>query len=628
MFRYTVSIIFLIIGIKAICQDVESLIGKLSSAELHEQPAILNELSKKVRGSNTDSAMTFAKRAYALASQIDDKEQMALANKNIGIIHWFNYELDSALVSYGKSLNSFVELGREDEVANLYNNISIVFSKQEQKDTAIALYQKALEINLKRNDSVGIARNYLNLAVLYGEVENYQTEMHYQREALKYSYSSADFIYSNMAGTMSNLYGPDSAIFYYRKALELCKIDFLIARIYLNLGPHFRVLGMIDSARIYLEKGKLLLSDKLSEEYAKALMDEGSLFELEGNYSRSLGLYLKANHIAESQKYNALLIDLWQSIAHNYGAIGNWNNAYQWSRKHQQLQDSMTNVENSRHLAELQAKFEYEQHQRKIGELTRENLLKEVQIAADRNFKLVLLIGFGFIIMLSIILFVIYKRRQERREQGLAMKSLEIEQRMLRSQMNPHFIFNALNSIQSFITTNKAYEAEVFMSKFSLLVRKILENSTQKLIALDEEVETLDLYLTLEKSRFEERFDFEIIEDADGMISIPPMLLQPFVENAIIHGMKGKSEKGKITVRFLEQEDHLICEVEDDGVGRSAEEQKKAHRSLATSLTNDRINYFNEASSAGAFALQILDLKDSGSEPIGTKVTLTIPLDV
>lgn len=625
MFKYTIAIIFLIIGIASNSQDVESLIEKLSGAAPHEQPEILNELSKKVRGSSIDSSMTFAKRAYELASQLDDKEQMALANKNIGIIHWFNYHLDSALVSYGKSLTSFMKLGREDEVANLYNNISIVFSKQEQKDTAIALYQKALEINLKRGDSAGVSRNYLNLGVLYGEVENYQAEMHCYREALKYSHSSAAFIYSNMAGTMSNLYGPDSAIFYYRKALKICRTDFLNARIYLNMGPHFRVKGMIDSARIYLEKGKKLLSDKLGEEYAKAIMDEGSLFELEENYTKSLSLYLKANDIAEQQKYNALLIDLWHSIAQNYGAIGDWKNAYQWSRKHQQLQDSMSNVENSRHLAELQAKFEFEQHQRKIGELTRENLLKEVQIAADRNFKLVLLIVFGFIAMLSIILFVIYKRRQERREQGLAMKSLEIEQRMLRSQMNPHFIFNALNSIQSFITTNKAYEAEVFMSKFSLLVRKILENSTQRTIPLDEEVETLDLYLTLEKSRFEERFDFEIIEDADGMISIPPMLLQPFVENAIIHGMKGKSEKGKITVRFIEQDDHLTCEVEDDGVGRGTQ-SKKNHKSLATSLTNDRINFFNEASASGAYDLQILDMMDSDGKPLGTKVILTIPL--
>lgn len=620
-------IFFTTLSLSLHAQKVDSLIHALPKSAQVQQASICNEISRILRSDDTDSAMYYAKRALSFAEENDLADQTALAKKNIGIIHWFNYSLDSALFYYGQSLDDYKKLDDPKGIANLYNNISIVFSKKEQKDTAIVLYQKALEINLERDDSVGIARNYLNLGVLYGDIGNLQAEMHCHREGLKYSTYSQDVIYSNMAGTMSELYGSDSAIFYYRKALIACKTNRLKARILLNMGPHFRVLDMIDSARIYLQAGKSILTDQNSEVFAKAVMDEASLYEYDGEYQKSLELYLKSNAIAEPQNYNALLVDLWNAIALNYSKLGNWKAAYAWERKHEVLKDSLTNLENSQHLAALQSKFEFEQNRRKIGELTKENLEKEVQIAQDRNFKLILLITFTFVSMLSITLFVVYKRRQERREQSLELQRLEIEQRMLRSQMNPHFIFNALNSIQSFITTNKAYEAEVFMSKFSLLVRKILENSTQKAISLEEEIETLQLYLELEKSRFEERFDFEIIEDADTTMPIPPMLLQPFVENAIIHGMKGKTDKGKIIVRFIEEDHQLRCEVEDDGVGRSAKAPEKNHISLATSLTNDRIKYFNEASDTGEYELQIEDLKDLRNSPSGTKVVLTIPFE-
>lgn len=626
MMKCMVFFLVLVSAHASFTQTPDSLLLELGHAQRPEQPAILNELSKLLRTDNLDSSKMFAIQAHRIAKDINQPEQQALASKNIGIIHWFNYELDSALAFYKESLDAYLMIGNQQEIANLYNNISIVFSKRVQNDTAIALLQKALEINLKRNDSIGIARNYVNLGVLYSEIENFQAEMHCHREGLKYARQSSDVIYSNMGGTMSVLYGSDSAIFYYRKALSVCKDNRLKARIYLNMGPHFRVLSMSDSAAMYLEKGMNLLSDTNSETYAKAKMDQAILYEYEGALKLALQTYRESNAIAEAHGYNSLILDLRAAMAGLYAKMNQWQEAYEWGQLESKLRDSLSNMENSRHLATLQSQFEFEQNQRKIGELTKENLEKEVQIAEERNFKLILLIGFTFLSMSAIILFISYRRKQEKREQNLALKSLEIEQRMLRSQMNPHFIFNALNSIQSFVTTNKAYEAEVFMSKFSMLVRKILENSTQKFISLEEEIETLRLYLELEKSRFEERFDFEIIEEADGMISIPPMLLQPFIENAIVHGMKEKKDKGIIHVRFVESDDYLQCEVEDDGVGRTKSPVDKTHKSLATSLTNERISYFNEASSEGEYNLQIVDLKDDEGKPRGTKIILKIPL--
>ena len=163
--------------------------------------------------------------------------------------------------------------------------------------------------------------------------------------------------------------------------------------------------------------------------------------------------------------------------------------------------------------------------------------------------------------------------------------------------MNPHFIFNSLYSIQNFIVTEKPDKASIYLSKFAKLVRNILDNSTEEYVTLEKEISTIDNYLELQKVRYAGKFNYriDIADEIDTeTMKIPPMLAQPFIENAIEHGIKHRETPGHIDIRFSLKDHTLIFEVEDDGVGRQkAREieivQEPDHSSMATSLTRERL---------------------------------------
>jgi len=221
-----------------------------------------------------------------------------------------------------------------------------------------------------------------------------------------------------------------------------------------------------------------------------------------------------------------------------------------------------------------------------------------------------------------------FKRRNE-----VQKKLMESQLTALRAQMNPHFLFNSLNSIQEFIITNDKRSANYYLSQFSRLVRNILNTSSENEIRLKKEIETLEIYLNLEALRFEENFNykFEVDNQLDiDNIFIPSMLIQPYVENAIKHGLMHKRGMKKLFIRFLKKENFLICEVEDNGIGikKSLNIHKrnpKIYKSKGMSLTKERLNLIN-SSNTGKLKLEVIDLKDSNNESTGTKVIIQVPL--
>lgn len=223
------------------------------------------------------------------------------------------------------------------------------------------------------------------------------------------------------------------------------------------------------------------------------------------------------------------------------------------------------------------------------------------------------------------------QRREEKRRAELDRKISAMELRALRSQMNPHFLFNTLSSIQHFITENKSKEAIQYLSKFARLMRTILENSKRPEIPLRSELEALDLYLLLESFRFKEKFDYRIEVDDEldqDYDHIPPLLIQPYVENAIVHGMMHKPDKGNILVHLKKEGDMLLSIVEDDGVGRekAMEFKKKKHESSGLSITKERLEIINSTRKSN-LSVEIVDLKDDAGEACGTRVEIYIPLE-
>ncbi len=216
----------------------------------------------------------------------------------------------------------------------------------------------------------------------------------------------------------------------------------------------------------------------------------------------------------------------------------------------------------------------------------------------------------------------------------LKQKSSELEMQALRAQMNPHFIFNALASINNFILKKDQEQASIYLIKFSKLIRLILENSTLPLISLEQELEALKLYIELEALRFQYQFDFEIIlsDELDTTsIKVPPLILQPFVENAIHHGLMPKNAPGNLKVVISEKENTLLLNIEDDGIGRLSSDLLKAnsnhrkHKSMGMQVTSERIGFLNKEHTENS-NITIKDLTDDEGNGSGTVISIQIPV--
>jgi len=199
--------------------------------------------------------------------------------------------------------------------------------------------------------------------------------------------------------------------------------------------------------------------------------------------------------------------------------------------------------------------------------------------------------------------------------------------------MNSHFIFNALNSIQHSIVTNNTEDAYRFLSKFSKLIRNVLDGSSEQIVPLKTEIENLSLYVEIESKRFDNSFSFEVVVLDNGFsteaIFVPPMILQPFVENAIWHGLMPKDGAKKLIVKFsIENENLIVCEISDNGIGREkakqiANEKRKSHKSKGISNILDRIKLLAITHSI-QIDIDIVDEMDADGFPVGTKVLVKI----
>lgn len=212
-------------------------------------------------------------------------------------------------------------------------------------------------------------------------------------------------------------------------------------------------------------------------------------------------------------------------------------------------------------------------------------------------------------------------------------KATELEMQSLRAQMNPHFIFNSLTSINRFILKNNQTQASEYLTKFSKLVRMILQNSQASFVPLESEMEALKLYLELEALRFDHHFQFNIIIEKDldvSTIKVPPLIIQPYAENAIRHGLMQKEESGHLDIELSQEGDTLCCKITDDGIGRkkAAELKRKSaseHKSMGMQITADRIAALQQKNQMKT-TIEITDLVLADASPGGTQVLLKIPL--
>lgn len=237
---------------------------------------------------------------------------------------------------------------------------------------------------------------------------------------------------------------------------------------------------------------------------------------------------------------------------------------------------------------------------------------------------------FRAVLLVSLVaaIYVFLKNREKRiiERNKLDNQMTELKLKALQSQMNPHFLFNSLNSIQNYIVTNRGLEGAKYLSKFSKLVRRILDNSNHQYLSFESIIETLKMYIELESFRFNHEFKYEFdIEENETLLDtkLPPMLLQPHVENAIWHGLMPKIGEKRLIIKAFLKNDHIYCQIEDNGVGRGKKATKDGHISRGQSITSEIFDSLKKRDLEAK--LEIIDLFDQNSKPIGTRVEMVIP---
>ncbi|MBN2524285.1 MAG: tetratricopeptide repeat protein [Bacteroidales bacterium] len=617
----------------------------------------------------SDSAVLFYTRALEIAKKIDDAYLTASLLSNIGATYSFIGKYDEALHYYYASMKADSISDNLQGVGSTYMNIGVVYMKKNQYPEAIEYFNKALRIASESGDIKSLSNAYHNLGLVYDHISDYKNAIENYLKALKIEEESHDKLglsttYSNIGTVFLDWGYYTKALEYFYKSLEIAqksgqKSSVLYAR--LNLGYIYNYLGeYIKALEQYKKVNDLRMDEEDDPVLSTFYLNKGLTYKNMHQYDSATFYYQKALEIREDIGDKEQLARVYSNIgdlmyemhwldkaidnlnisntytadyrtrAENFDLLSkiyekknDKNKAFEYFKKSVSMRDSVFSEEKHKQINELQIQYETAKKEQQIESLEKINEAKAKQLKLTR-----LIFGLAIAAVLIIILLgaMFFHNRQLRSKHRMLLT----EQKLLRSQMNPHFIFNSLSAIQSYILKNKALEAGSYLSRFAKLMRSILENSSKELITLEEEIETLTNYLDLQKIRLQEKLEYSIRAD-DGLleeeISVPPMLSQPFIENAIEHGiLKKESEEGAIDIHFIDKQDQIIIKIIDNGIGREKAGRvgEKKHRSRATEITQSRIALLSKAYKIKP-AFETIDLYDKNNKPEGTKVLISLP---
>lgn len=618
-------------------QKLDSLLKVLSQdVGGFERAQLYNLIAYEYLNQDSETALTYMDSALTLADKLNDVYARAYNDYVRGSYLMGNGRYDSAILCMQSAVGTLLEQDKVNDLEDVYNNIGICFKRKGDLDSANHYYK--LSMNYV-GDDFGRARIYVNLGSNYiaqGKLDNAAASqlraieiferlgehrgltiaylnlgnIHYKKEdydwAMKYyklSLASALVVghkpvqsrnYLNIASIMGLNKEYDSALSFNQQAIPLLKAvrdETGLAACYRNIGEIFLETNRVDSAEIYFKRSYSLYTQL---NHAEGLTRINKF--LAGMYLQRGELKLAQQYVESSVRYAreaGLTHELQKALELQhviYKRLGKYQAAYESLFEEKSIADSVFAEEKLLQVNELQTRYETEKKDQEILNLSQQAQIRELQLN-QRNTQLM---GAGIVLLVLVLGgVVLVQRRSFRHQQAVA----DMEQRFLRLQMNPHFIFNALTSIQAYMVKHSAIEASSFLGKFSRLMRQILENSREEFIPIEEEVKMLTNYLDIHQLNQAKPFQYqiEIGEDIDQeALQIPPMLVQPFVENAIEHGINQDGEIGVITVKFEKVDQYINIEITDNGGGFKATEQVKQHQSLATTIISERIDLFNQ----------------------------------
>lgn len=601
-------------------------------------------------------AMLVYNRALEILEHFPDQDRYARTLHNLGVANFEMADYPKALDNQRKALTIFQKIRNLKGQAGAFNSIGIIYQYLADYPAAIDNYLKSLGLYEQVGDNPDRAFPLGNLGIVYSRLHNYHKALEYYRQALTIYEHSGDLkgmgsILDNMGTSYDYLDSSGKALVYYQKALTInrrIKNRSLIASDLLNiavvysddLSEYGKALDYFNPAiRLYRELenkiGLLVCYDELAGLCANApdavLQKQG--IPPQDRFAKAIAYQNTSIRLASETGELFRQSESWKDLGKIYEKQGNYKNALAAFKKYVRLRDSLFNDTKKTEITRKEIQFSFD---KKEALLKAENDKKQALAAADIHRQQIIrksvITGTLILILTGILVFIFYKRRRDAEEQkrDAELKALisDTEMKALRAQMNPHFIFNSLNSISDYIAGHDMKSADYYLTKFAKLIRLILENSEHREVTLASDLQALELYIQLEALRLNNRFSYRIeVEDAIDINNtlVPPMLLQPFVENSIWHGLSRKTGKGKILIQIKKEGDMLHCIVEDDGVGREKSKTFKSElldlekKSLGMKITTARIDIINKIKRSRA-TLSLTDLEE------GMRAEVSLPL--
>lgn len=656
--------------------DTDSLQSVLERQTGLDRMHTLNALAASLSFEDKEECRKYALAAMELAKDLGSGEGVAAANRNLARMEFYDGNYPSALDYYQKALQIYEEEGNRYMVAQLIEDIATTHFFARNYVKTFELIKDALAVYRSRDENgetVGDVRdtmsiysraglpyrntgrsdiakkiyfNYIHLAAKH-RFEITDQMLHHGLLAMCCyeigEYDSA-FYYFNLAGAfpdvnrsiramkrehqrrMGGIYlelgRVDTAILMYRTALEWFSGQGFLKQSQLAsqaLGDIYTKAGAIDSADQYYS---------ISEQLIREMIARNSYYRYDSlKYTVSWGseLYLPFTKKLIREATYEQAIQLYDRLYKLNLERGHLETAMEYLISCSDARDTLRKLMANRESVEIQTRYETERKNAEILSLSRQNELSALQLSQTR----LVVAGLGGLLFVIVFMTVILVRQYRLKN---SQQNLLLQQRLLRTQMNPHFLFNSLSSIQSFIIREDPAKASDYLSRFSKLVRQILNNSVEEWVPLEDELESIENYLELQQVRHRGLFEYSVdVDEAldPETVLVPPMLAQPFIENSIEHGFKQKEGKGHLKIQFIKNGKLISFELVDDGIGRekamkSLKSQNKDHRSMSTDITRERLHVLSKKTRQ-KINLSIVDLKDEKGGAMGTRVVFDMP---
>ncbi|MFK7747379.1 MAG: tetratricopeptide repeat protein [Kordia sp.] len=621
--------------------SIQSLISQAKTEQ--EKLGLLNDLSNAFKTTNGQKVLEYAEKALVLAQKlgIASAEGKAYLNLGNGNIITGNYDKSVAYFSKAKDIFE-AELAKNPSIdikknlARAYGSIGVVSSEQNNYSSAFDYYVKSIVIYEELEDINMLSRLYNNVGVAYQSQKDYAKALAYFEKAKD---TQAQLNDPNIGITLTNIANcyrslqkyPEALKAYQQAEKQVQSNPRALGEWHNSVGLYYKAIHNENEALNNWDKA-IVAFNTIDDKFgiADTYIFKGELFYAQKNYSEAIENAAKALELAKKTNVLEQIRNAEHILSNVYEAKGNFAEALKHSKIYWKLNDSLTNVENIRKGVQAEMNFEYEKKENSARLIRERNELLKAKEDKQRTTKY-LLIGFSLLLLIGLG-FLYYKRMELKKRLTLEKELSEYEQKALHLQMNPHFIFNCLGAISGFIINNGTDHAIKYLAKFSKLMRLTLEYSQESLIPIEKEIESLQNYLELEKLRFDNAFRYiitksETIEDDMG---IPPLLIQPLIENAIMHGIIVKKKQGNITVNFQLKKDTITCMVIDDGIGienskKAKENSVQVHKSMALDIIKKRLKMMTKVSQKKA-SMHSSQLQDANGNSVGTKVVITLPI--